>query len=146
MLGGIGAGLGLTIGGLLLDVMKAFAPADIPRLHGVEIDFRVLVFTAGLSVLSALLFGVAPILDLSRVNINESLKEGGSSSTASRQTNRARNVLVVAEVTLSLILAVGAGLLVRTLQRLHAVDPGFQAHDVLTMAVSLPEAKYPSTE
>jgi putative ABC transport system permease protein len=142
----IGAGLGLITGGLLLQAIKVFAPSGMPRLHGVEIDFRVLVFTAGLSVLSALLFGVAPILDLSRVNINESLKEGGRSSTASRQTNRARNVLVVAEVTLSLILAVGAGLLVRTLQWLHAVDPGFQAYDVLTMSVSLPEAKYPSTE
>ena len=146
MLGGIGAGLGLTIGGLLLDVIKAFAPADIPRLHGVEIDFRVLLFTAGLSVLSALLFGIAPALDLSRVDINKSLREGGRSSTASRHTSRASNVLVVAEVMLSLVLLVGAGLLVRTLQRLLAVDPGFQAKDVLTMSVSLPEAKYPYTE
>jgi len=146
VLSGIGAGLGLIIGSLLLQVIKTLSPSDIPRLHGAEIDFRVLLFTAGLSVVSALLFSLAPIFDLSRVNINESLKQGGRSSTASPQANRARSVLVVAEVMLSVILAIAAGLLVRTLQRLYAVNPGFQAQDVLTMAISLPEAKYPSTE
>jgi len=146
LLSGIGAGFGLVVGSVLLRVIKTLAPSDIPRLHGVEIDLQVMLFTAGLSVLSALLFGLAPIIDLFRVNLIESLKEGGRSSTARPQTNRARSVLVVLEVMLSLVLAIGAGLLVRTLQQLYAVNPGFQAKDVLTMAVSLPEAKYPSTE
>ncbi|PYV37423.1 MAG: permease, partial [Acidobacteria bacterium] len=142
----MGAGLGLIIGAFVLQGIRALAPSDIPRLHGVEIDFRVLIFTASLSVLSALFFGLAPVLDLSRLNINESLKEGGRSTMASPQTSRMRNMLVVLEVMLSLVLAIGAGLLVRTLQRLHAVDPGFQAKNVLTLAVSLPQAKYPESE
>jgi len=146
VLGLIGAGLGLITGTVLLYIIKAFVPPDIPRIHEVTIDFRVLLFTAGLSVLSASLFGLAPIIDLFRVDLNEALKECGKGSSASMRTNRVRNVLVVAEVMLSLILVVGAGLLVRTLQRLHAVDPGFQAENVLTMSVSLPEARYPSTE
>jgi putative ABC transport system permease protein len=146
VLSAMGAGLGLIVGGLLLNGIKALAPSGMPRLHGVEIDFGVLLFTGGLSVFSAVLFSLAPIFDLSRVNINESLKESGRSSTASAQTSRARSVLLVSEVMLSLVLAVGAGLLVRTLQRLYAVNPGFQAKNVLTMAVSLPPAKYPETQ
>jgi len=146
LLSAIGAVLGLMIGGLLVQVIKASAPAEIPRLHGVAFDSYVLAFAAGLSTLSALLFSLAPVLDLSRVDISESLKEAGRTSTTGTRTNRVRSMLVIVEVALSFILVIGTGLLVRTLQRLYGVNPGFQTTNVLTMAISLPEAKYPSTE
>src|SRR5205085_5001256 len=102
------------------------APANIPRLQNVALDARVLGFTSGVSVLTGVLFGLAPALRSSRVNLAESLKEGGRSSVGGGH-RRLRDALVVAEIGLSLVLLVGAGLLVRSFVRVAQVEPGFDA-------------------
>ncbi|HUJ21597.1 MAG TPA: ABC transporter permease [Bryobacteraceae bacterium] len=146
VLGVAGACLGVALSTWLLRLIRAFGPANIPRLESIGIDVHVLFFTAALTLVSVALFGLAPAMDLARAQISEALKEGGRSLTAGARTSRSRDALVVAEVTLSLVLVIGAGLLVRTLERLRHVAPGIQPDHVLSMSVSLPEAAYPQNE
>src|SRR5215207_5627965 len=135
-----GGALGAALSVWLTDLLVALAPADTPRLSEASADWRVLLFAAGASVLTGVAFGLAPALQASRYDLNESLKEGGRGASGGR--SRARSALVVAEVALSLLLLAGAGLLVKSFARLQAVDPGFDAEGVLTMRVSLPGARY----
>jgi putative ABC transport system permease protein len=100
------------------------------------LDARVLVFTAAISLLTGVLFGLAPAMSISPTALAESLKEGGRSGSGGLRSGRARNLLVIAEVSLALVLLVGAGLLVRTLVRLQNVPLGFDPHNVLTMVVA----------
>ena len=146
LLSGVAACLGITLAVWLVVLIRKFGPAEIPRLRTIQIDIHVMLFTAALTMVSVVLFGVAPALDLARVQVSEALKEGGRSLTAGARTGRFRDILVIAEITLSLVLVIGAGLLVRTLQHLQHVDPGFHPDHVLTMSVSLPAAKYPESE
>jgi len=131
------AGLLLALWGT--DLLVSVAPQDIPRLDEIHPDARVIGFTFALSLLTVALLGIIPAWQASRVNLNAALKEGGRSATRGQGL---RSVLVVAEIALTLVLLVGAGLLVRSLIRLQNVKLGFNPDRVLTMRVSLLESKY----
>jgi len=136
--GGV-CGLLLAIWGV--KVLLALSPADLPRAEEVSINGWVLLFTLLLSVLTGLLFGLVPAFQASKTNLTNSLKEGGR-SVAGGASHRVRNAIVVAEIALSLVLAVGAGLVMRSFWHLMKVDAGFDPHHVLTMDISLPASKY----
>jgi len=137
LLGCIGGGLGCALAMAATTVLKAMAPASVPRLDEVAVDARVLAFAMTLSVVTGILFGLAPALQASRSNVNEPLKEAGRSGGGGAAHQRLRDALVVAEVALSVALLVGAGLLVRSMWMLQNVNPGFDPHNILTMQVSL---------
>jgi len=138
-----GGGLGLLLAVWGVDMLVALSPEDLPRVREVTIDPRVLGFTLLISVLTGLIFGLAPALSFSRrSDLNETLKEGGRSSGASAAHNRMRSILVVAEVALSLLLLVGAGLLIKSFLKLSQVETGFDASSVMTMRLALPQGKY----
>ena len=105
-------------------------------------DARVLLFTLSVSVIAGVLFGAVPALQLAGVDVNATLREEGRGTSAGRARVKARDALVVGQIALSLLLLIGAGLLVRSFVRLLAVDPGFEAHNVLTVDVSLSTLKY----
>jgi len=138
-----GAALGLVLAHWIIQGLLALMPAEIPRVHAVGLNLSVLGFTVGLAALTGLVFGIVPALASSRTNVNATLKEGGRSSMEGRQNNRVREVLVVAEVAIAMVLLVGAGLLLRSFQHVLETDPGFQPEHVLTASLSLPEAQYP---
>ncbi len=134
VLGGIG-GLLLALWGV--PMLVALQPGDIPRLEEVGVDGHALLFMAVVSILSGLAVGVAPALQASRVDLSSSLKDGGRGASDGRGKTRLRGLLVVSQVALTLVLLVGAGLMIRTFTALRAIDPGFDAEDVVTMSVSL---------
>jgi putative ABC transport system permease protein len=139
-LGGL-VGLLLSVWGVSL--LKSFIPENISQVKAIAVDARVLGFTLLVTLLTGLVFGLAPALQASRFNLNETLKEGGRDAAAARGGNRIRGLLVVAEVAVSLVLLVGAGLLINSFMRLRSVDPGFRTDNLLTMSVVLPPQKYP---
>jgi putative ABC transport system permease protein len=141
--GGI-LGLFLSVWGM--SIIAANLPASIPRVHNVGVDARVLLFTLALSVLTGIAFGLAPALQSSRPNLNESLKEGGRGYTQSFRRNKLRNVLVVAEVAISLVLLICAGLLIKSFLRLTETDMGFNTDRLLTVSVSPSRSRYPEAE
>jgi putative ABC transport system permease protein len=143
LLGGV-VGLALAFGGL--KVLVAIGPESIPRLNEIRIDGTVLAFTAGLSLLASLLFGLLPAFKYGNPNLVTTLKEGGRSATAGRDRHLVRSVLVVSQIALALILLVGSGLMVRSYWRLTDVDPGFSPERILTMRLSLPVATYQNAE
>jgi putative ABC transport system permease protein len=117
-----------------------------PMFQDVHMDLRVLGFTVGLTLLTGLVFGLAPALQVSKPNLAESLKESGRGAGPSGHRNRLRSVLVVSEIALTLVLLICAGLLIRTVMRLKSVDTGFNTSNVLTMNIGLPQVKYPKPE
>lgn len=133
--GGLGVALAATRG------LTVLAAAGIPRADQIGIDGVVLAFALGASMLTSIVFGIVPALHLSRADLNDALKEGGRQHGAAIGRG-ARETLIVAEVALSIVLLVGAGLLIRSLQKLEDVDPGFKPDQVVTMEVSLPVARY----
>jgi putative ABC transport system permease protein len=139
MVGGAG-GLLMALWGV--DLLKALAPGDIPRLSEIRLDVRVVGFTMLVSLLTGLLFGLAPALRLSKPDLQESLKDGARGASEGFRRQRMRNILVVAEVALSLVLLIGAGLMIRSFIQVQKINPGFNPERVLTMRVSLPQAKY----
>lgn len=145
VLAAAGAAFGLILAFWSLKALLALAPADLPRLTETTIDGTVLLFTLGLTVLTAFVFGLAPAVALVRTNLNASLKEGSRGSDGSGR-RRVRNLLTAAEVALAVVLLVGAGLLIRSFNRLYSVDPGFQAQSVLTFDVALPGKAYDTKE
>jgi putative ABC transport system permease protein len=118
-----------------VDAILALSPGNLPRIDQVRLDGRVLLFALGLSLLTALLFGLFPSLYFSNPNLQASLKAGSRSDTPSLARNRFRRFLILSEVALALVLLIGAGLLGRSFLRLLAVDPGFAANDALTLEV-----------
>lgn len=137
--GGV-VGVGVAAAGI--DLLLFLRPEELPRLESVGIDASVLAFTAGLTAAAALAFGLVPALQASRLDLRSALTERGGNAT-SRGRRLLRNGVVVVEVALSLVLLVGAGLMVRSFVELQRVDPGFEAEDVLTMGVSLPFPRFP---
>jgi len=131
----IGAALGVLLAHWGTAFVAKQLPESIPRLSEANVDLRVLLFTVGASVLTGLLFGLAPALQASRLNLVDALKDGDRGSAGSRQ--RLRSALVVCEVALTLTLLVGAGLLIQSFLRVMRVDPGFRSDSVLTMQVSV---------
>jgi putative ABC transport system permease protein len=142
LLAALGGGVGLLLSVWGVNLLKAFIPESISQVQAITIDAKVLIFTLLVSLLTGLIFGLAPATQASNFNLNETLKEGGRDSAAGSRGNRIRGVLVIAEVAVSLILLIGAGLLINSFLRLRNVDPGFRADKLLTMKVVLPEQKY----
>ena len=136
-----GTALGIMAATWAISALVKLYPQNLPRLSEVSIDYRVLLFTFGSAIVSAMLFGLFPALQVTKVNIEESLREGGRTGSSVRH-KRFRTMLVVAETALGVILLVGAGLLIRSFERLQKVDPGFNAHNVLTLNFDLPAARY----
>ncbi len=153
LLAGASGVLGLAIGAWGVRLLLAFSPGNLPRINDQEhvasavtaLDWHVLVFALGVSILTGLLFGVLPALRVSRLDVNAVLKEGGGRSGSGLRHNRVRNVLVVAEMALAVILLVGAALMIRTFAGLRSVEPGFETHNVITVQTSLTNGRYDST-
>lgn len=141
----VGGGLGLLLAVWSVDLLVAFSPENLPRIKEVTIDWRVVLFTLFVSLLTGIIFGLFPALSTSKSNLTETLKEG-SRGTMGAKGQRLRALLVVSEVALSLMLLVGAGLLMKSFLRLTHVDPGFTTTNVLTMQLSLARAKYPEPQ
>jgi putative ABC transport system permease protein len=141
LLAAIGGACGLLLAAWGLDALVAFNPADIPRLSGVGVNATALLFTFGVSVVTALIFGLVPALQASRGNLNQTA--GGRGSTGNVKSARLRGALVVAEVALSLVALIGAGLLIKSFNRLLSVDTGFVAENLLTVNLPLVEFKDP---
>ncbi len=145
VLGVMGGALGLTLAFWGLDLLLAAIPIDLPFWMKFELDGRVLGFTAGVTLLTALTFGAAPALQASKVDLNEALKEGGRSSSGAGRHQTLRS-LVVAEVALSLVLLIGAGLMMRSFMRLQHTNSGFNPENLLTLSLNVPMVKYDAME
>jgi predicted permease len=136
------AGVLLGIG--LMAALKTWIPPYLlPSEADVRLDARVLLFTAGIIILTGILFGIAPALHAARTDLAGSLKEGGRGATSGVLRNRIRGALVVAEVALAFVLLSGAALLIRSFYQLQQVDPGFQTTNVITMWLPMTDAQYP---
>ncbi len=138
--GALGAGLSWIGTRALVTWGASQLPPGIP----IAMDTRVLLFTLVSSLLAGILFGMFPALQLSKLDLNTSLRDEGRSTSAGRARTRLKNLLVVGQVALSLLLLIAAGLLLRSFGRMMRIDPGFDAHNVLTMNISLPTVKYAS--
>lgn len=136
-------GLGILLGYLGTRFLGVFTQTNLPQVADVPMDSRVLAFTLAISVLSGILFGLTPALQLSRPNLGAVLSDEGRSSTGSRQRNRARSILVAAQVALSMVLLIGCGLLIRSFMRLRTVVPGFDPKNTLTAKTFLPPTSFP---
>lgn len=139
-----GGALGLGLAQALARVLVSMTPPSIPWLGDITIDGRILAFSAGVSLLTALLCGLLPALELSRPAAADALKEGGRTSSPGRRQRRMFGVLVALQVAVAVVLLVGGALLFRSFSRLMAVDPGFRGDRTLTLATSLPVAAYPT--
>src|SRR5207244_3314977 len=120
-----------------VELLVAVSPADTPRLSEIGLDHRVLFFTLAVSILTGIIFGLAPALTAAKIQLNETLREGGRGATAGAGSNRLRGALVVAEIALALVVLIGAGLLVRSFARLQSVKPGFDPANLTTMFIWL---------
>lgn len=141
----LGAGLGLALASIGLRVLMTIDPTSLPPLAPVRLDWQVVAFTLVLGVVTTIVFGLAPALRTLRVNLVESLREGGP-ATVGGHRQRLRSLLVVAEVTLAVVLVIGAALMVKSLAALGRIDLGFKPERMLTMRVSVPAARYDSPE
>ena len=137
----LGGGAGLLLARWSVEALPALSPGNIPRLELVTIDAWMLGFTLAVSLLTGIVFGLLPALQASRTDLHDSLKEGSRSAAGGGQY-RFRSALVVAEVALSLVLLIGAGLLMRGFLQLQGTDVGFDPENVLTMQLSIPRSKY----
>ena len=149
VLSALGGALGLALGLVGVRALVAMNPGDIPRIgeHGaaIALDWRLALFSILVSLITGVLFGLIPALDISRTDLSTTLQEaGGRSGTGFRQ-NKTRSLLVISEVALALVLLVGAALLIRTFAALRAVNPGFDAHNILTMRMSLSGSRFAKT-
>ncbi|HEY6389990.1 MAG TPA: ABC transporter permease [Bryobacteraceae bacterium] len=134
------AGLLMAIAGVR--AVRVFGPASVPRIQEVALDVPVLFYTLAISVASGLLFGMAPVLRMRKPELATALKESGRGGSGGAHDRRGRNILVIAQVTLAVVLVNSAGLLIKSFTRLTNVDPGFRTERVLTANISLPIARY----
>jgi predicted permease len=140
LLGGLG---GLALAWWGIQALVAISPRDLVNLQSVGLNLTVLWWTLAVVVVTGILFGFVPALEATRVDLNDTLKEGGKGASGQRARSRGlRGALVVAEVALALVLLVGAGLLVKSFARMRNIETGFRTDNILTMVVRLPEAKY----
>jgi len=146
LLGLLGGGMGLLIAQLGIYIVRAMNPGNIPRLEDIAVNGAVLMFTLGVSLTTGIVFGVAPLWRALKVDVNSSLKAGGRSGQGEGglhlRRHSLRGLLVVSELTLSLMLLIGAGLLIRSFVRLQSVPPGFNTHQVVTMEVAAAGREY----
>jgi putative ABC transport system permease protein len=142
LVGLLGGALGILLANWGLGFFVAFGPSDMPRIHEIDIDGYVLGFALLISLLTGVLFGLAPALHVSDPKLNESLKEGGRTATQGFRRHRVHGLLVVSEVALSLVVLTGAGLLMRSFVQLMKVNTGLQPEGVLTLQVSVPHFKF----
>jgi predicted permease len=144
-----GGVLGLALGFAGVRALLAVSPAGLPRIgengSWVSLDWRILVFTIGASLLTGIVFGLFPALEASRTDLNSTLKESSNRAGTGFRQGKTRAALVVCEVSLAVVLLVGAALLIRTFVALRSVDAGFDPHNVLTMEMSLDSDRYRST-
>ena len=137
-----GGALGLILAWQGTAMLVAISPAELFGPSSVQMNAVVLLFTIGVSLLTGIIFGLLPAFEATRVDLNESLKEGGKNIGGSSRSHRLRGAFVVTEIALAVVLLVGAGLLIRSFNRLQTVDPGFDATNVLAMTVSAAPWKY----
>jgi putative ABC transport system permease protein len=138
-----GGAVGLAIAYWGVDALRVLVGDSIPRVEEIRVDPLVLGFALGISLLTGLVFGLAPAWHCAKTNLQGALKDGGRGTSAGGGSRRLRGVLVVSEIALAVLLLVGAGLLIRSFRQLLEVNPGFQTQHLLTMEISLPEKPYP---
>jgi putative ABC transport system permease protein len=146
VLSAFGTALGLVFAWAGTRLLPNINPGILPRATEIALDLRVVLVTAAIGVLTGLLFGIAPALQMARADLHSSLREGGRGNSMGFRRNATRSTLVMGEVALALVLLSGAGLLMRSFYRLQSVDTGFDPHGVLTFRVNLPPAKYSKDE
>src|SRR6185436_1028235 len=139
----LGGALGLLVAAVTLRIILTLAPSNIYRLQSVGLDGRVIIFNLMVSLLASLIFGAVPAWQASRVNLTSALKEGSGGSSDGASRNNFRNVLVIAEVSVAIVVLAGAGLLVRSLIQLQKVPTGFNPEHLTAMTINLPRASYP---
>ncbi len=142
----MGGALGLLIAMWGIDLLLAATPADLPRLNEIALDGRAIGFTVVMTLLTGVIFGLAPALQASKADLNDALKEGGRGSSEGGSRNKLRSALVVAEIAMSLVLLVGAGLLTQSFLRLLNVTPGFNPERVMTLDLAMGRRKYPDSQ
>ena len=142
MLALISGALGVGIGWAATRALATWGASQVPQGFSVDLDVRVLLFTLGISLLAGISFGIFPAMQLVRSDLNATLRAEGRSASSGRSGSKMRALLVVGQIALSLVLLIAAGLLLRSFNRLLHVDPGFEAHNLLTMNVSLSTTKY----
>jgi putative ABC transport system permease protein len=138
-----GGAAGLLLAAWSVSILKQVGPATLPRLQEIVVDWRVLTFTLGASLATGIVFGLAPALASVRSDLNSILRSSTRGTTGGRARARLRNALVMAEIAFCVVLLTGAGLLIRSLEHLEKVNPGFRPDHVLTMQLTLPEKRYP---
>ncbi len=143
VLASVGGLMGIFVAKAAIYIVKIFGPSSIPRLGEAGLDIRVLLFAFGVTLLTGVLFGMAPAIGATRENLVESLKDGGRRAGSNPAAQRTRNSLLVSQIALALVLVIATGLLTRTFYRLLSVDPGFHPAHALTFELTLPSSKYP---
>jgi predicted permease len=142
----VGGAVGLALAWVGVKALVSLLPASFPRAHDIHVSAPVFAFTFAVSVITGILFGLAPALQASRTDPNHGLHRGGRATTGSGHQTRLRNALVVSEVALACVLLIGAGLMLRSLLNIVHLDPGFEQDHVLTATLSLPHAEYKTQE
>jgi putative ABC transport system permease protein len=142
----IGAAAAILVAYGIIKAVIAYGPSSIPRLEETSIDIRVLLFTLAIAALTACLFALAPAWRITRQDVRESLQQGGNAVSAGKTNQRYREALVVAQIALSLMLLIGAGLMVKSFGRLQHVNPGVQTANLLTFEMAVSGPQYPKSE
>ena len=141
LLGALGGIAGMGLAAVATRALIAISPESIPRVQTVTVDWRAALFLMTATILTSVGFGLAPALQASSIDVNDTLKEGGRGQGEGRSRNRLRSLLVISEFALALMLLIGAGLMIRTFAALQAVDAGFNPHNVISMVVSVAGSK-----
>jgi putative ABC transport system permease protein len=139
----IGGAVGLLLAIWGVGTLVALIPRDTPRIEEIRLDSRVVLFTLAVSLLTGILFGLAPALQATKADLNDALKEGGRTGSEGQRRVRLRSLLVISEFALALVLLIGAGLMIKSFMRVQEIKPGFEPAGLLTMRLALPDAKYP---